>query len=200
MSLQVSVIFSVFLSLAVFGSINHKLNKERLVRYSVIWLTFVGASLNITASLLHELAHALTAELWGLKVTWGGSLGGQYIITTPMIYDTTPLVQMTVALSGPLLSLLIVAILWQILNHTGNAAATVVLTYLLFVQGLGSFGSLLMIFSGDARNFAQGVSKFFAIPIEHVGYVLVVVSFLWILAVTKRCMKSVDILKTGNLT
>ena len=200
MSLQVSVIFSVFLSLAVFGSINHKLNKERLVRYSVIWLTFVGASLNITASLLHELAHALTAELFGLKVTWGGSLGGQYIITTPMIYDTTPLVQMTVALSGPLLSLLIVAILWQILNHTGNAAATVVLTYLLFVQGLGSFGSLLMIFSGDARNFAQGVSKFFAIPIEHVGYVLVVVSFLWILAVTKRCMKSVDILKTGNLT
>ena len=200
MSLQVSVIFSVFLSLAVFGSINHKLNKERLVRYSVIWLTFVGASLNITASLLHELAHALTAELWGLKVTWGGSLGGQYIITTPMIYDTPPLVQMTVALSGPLLSLLIVAILWQILNHTGNAAATVVLTYLLFVQGLGSFGSLLMIFSGDARNFAQGVSKFFAIPIEHVGYVLVVVSFLWILAVTKRCMKSVDILKTGNLT
>jgi hypothetical protein len=195
MNLLESVISSFIISVLGFGGVNYILKKERLIKSRLVELTFIGAILNVAGSLVHELGHALVAEYWGLSVTWGGSIRGQSIATSPPIYEFPPKVQTTVALAGPLVSGMVILVIWLVLKYTKNSDVIVVLTYLLFTQGLGCFGTFLYVFSGDAQNFAQGLSKLTGMPLETIGLLLIVSSIVLVVVVVKRCVKSYEYIR-----
>jgi len=196
MSFPTAVVFSSGVSLVCFSTLILVLKGRRILNESALELIAMlaaGTLLNQVGSLLHELAHAITAKAYGLGVAWGGRITGYTITTNPPIYDAGAWAQTAVSLAGPAMSLLIVVPIWILLGRSRKTSVTVVLAYLLYTQGLGNFGSLLYIFSGDARNFAQGFSELTHFNLEAVAAALIISSILWTWAVIKKIRNNVPL-------
>ncbi len=198
MSLLASVAYSAAISTASLVVLVVCLRTFGLVRTTGIkagGFILAGVALNLAGGLVHELAHALVASYWGFDVRWGGNFMGQQITTQPQIYNGTPVVQVTTALAGPLVSLVVVCCLLRMLVCIRNADTLVVASYLFYTQGLGGFGSVLYVFSGDAVNFAQGLAKMTAISLGVVGYLLMLGAVLWTVFVLMQMAKALNRLK-----
>jgi hypothetical protein len=195
MNFLVSLIFTTFIFTVLFGCINLILIKRRLVSYNLVGVTLIGALLNSAGGILHEFGHVLVAKLYGLNVTLSGNLKGLFITTDPPPHALPPIEQAIIALAGPIVSLVVVLVLWYALQHSHSTTLVVMLTFLLLVQGSQNLASLLYPFSGDYFNFTQGISRLGIVPIGSIRFILFSSFIVWIIVLIKRCLDSIRYLE-----
>lgn len=185
MKLGIAVIRSLLISVCFLSTVvvlNVERGRLKKSKITLLGMIVCGVVLNELCGLLHELAHAMVAKAFGLEIAaWGGTY-----LQIPLISKSSPLAQTAVSLGGPLASLIVVSLAWLALNRSASVKKNIVLAYLLFVQGVGGFGSLLYLFSGDAINFAQGLSRLTSVGLGVIGSGLLVASILWTTVVLKR--------------
>lgn len=201
MNLIQAIAYSTTLSFVTLSMLIFALKWVGLVKFSylkLIGVALAGTILSQLFSLLHEAGHAVVAKFWNLSVTWGGSYKGYNISVDPPIYNTQPITQATVVLGGTMISIIIVGALWKLLDSIQTMESFIIPANIMFSTGLGSVGSVLIIASGDARNFAQGFSKLTGINILLIGAVQTLLLVVLAMALLKKISTKFQELRWKN--
>lgn len=197
MNLILAITKSFLISIVCFWAMCLVLKRVGLVKFPITPAALTYGLLGTICSLLHEFGHIAVANFWGLRAVWERSLNMR-ITTIPPIPKVPPITQLTLSLGGPFVSLIVVIVVWTLLKYAKKPSTVLVLSNLLFAQGLGGFGTFLLIIAADSRIFMQSLSVLTPIPFDVTVRILFILWVIWTWVVVKRTIKGYQYLKSNS--
>lgn len=161
-----------------------KYKKLQFAKLSFALLVIICGAMTEILLVLHEAGHILVAKLYNIEtINFSCNLVGYFITLNPPICEVDGFLQMTIAIAGPAVSSVTALLMLLIIQIFKNRFIKIVSTYLFYVSMMGGVFSLFLPFSGDARNFFQGLAKFLVIDLVPLAFLNVVLS-ITIIALT----------------
>lgn len=134
--------------------------KIKITKAFFIFLVLICATIVELVSILHEIGHILVGEWFNFTVlSFNFNLLDYSVILEPPIYKANGWVQMAIAIAGPAVSSTIALLLLALMKIFHNKFVVMVLLNLFCATVIGGALSLFLPFSGDCRNFFQGLAK-----------------------------------------
>jgi hypothetical protein len=181
MNLTLVIIKSLLISVLTFGVLCMALKRVNMVKFPIIPVVLAYGLLETAVSLLHEVGHIVVARCWGLGYFWVNSFN-MGVSTIPPISELPQFTRLTISLGGPLVSLVTVIVVWVALKYAKKPSTVLLLTSILFVQGLGSLA--------DSLIFAQALPALTSISYDNALRVLFIFWTIVTFLILKRTMKS----------